>query len=103
MSIKYRLAPDIREVAEDIVDKLDWDHIRMEHVGFVRGIDAGSEVIAKEFDYLTSKGKIKTIIHELMHIPKSFGGGFINHNKINSYSVNQAYQRYRNLMEKEEG
>ena len=102
----------------------------MEHVGFVRGIDAGSEgtiarchslgkamkvgmgrkksfytieVIAKEFDYLTSKGKIKTIIHELMHIPKSFGGGFINHNKINSYSVNQAYQRYRNLMEKEEG
>ena len=36
----------------------------------------------------------KTLIHELMHIPKSFGGGFIFHNVVNESNVEVEYERY---------
>jgi predicted metallopeptidase len=38
----------------------------------------------------------KTLIHELMHIPKSFGGGFIHHNIVTDRNVNKLYRIYKN-------
>ena len=55
------------------------------------------EVISEKFDRLSAEEQLKVIIHELMHIPKSFGGGFIHHNKVNKRSVEKQYNIYRTL------
>ena len=60
------------------------------------------EAINKRFDKMSPEDKIKTMIHELMHIPKSFGGGFIHHNIVNEKNVEQEYQRYINLKQTKE-
>jgi predicted metallopeptidase len=37
------------------------------------------EVLAEQYDALPNDEKEKTLIHELLHIPRSFGGGFRHH------------------------
>ena len=41
--------------------------------------------------------KVKTLIHELMHIPKAFGGGFRHHDVVNRKNVENLYKRYAAL------
>ena len=124
MAIKYHQAPDIQTIAEDIVDKLQWNHVLLEHVAFIRSTGSAArrtiarchalgkamqigmqrkkgfyliEVISEKFDRLPEHERTKVIIHELMHIPKSFGGGFIHHNKVHEGSVDHVYNHYCNL------
>jgi len=126
MQIKYESAEDIKKEAEKIVSLLQWSHIDLEHVAFLRSHGSKTrrtiarchalgkamqmgmgrkkgfyliEVIAERFDKLSGKEKIKTILHELMHIPKSFGGGFIHHNKVNERRVKIFYDLYEELKE----
>jgi predicted metallopeptidase len=37
------------------------------------------EVISERYDRLSQTGKEKTIIHELLHVPRGFAGGFRPH------------------------
>jgi len=60
------------------------------------------EVISEKFDRLPVDEQLKVIIHELMHIPKSFGGGFIHHDKVHENSVEHVYNNYLNLKKKEQ-
>lgn len=64
------------------------------------GIDAfyALEFITERFDKLDEEGKIKVIIHELMHIPFTFGGGFKHHDVVNSKNVNKAYELYKEFL-----
>lgn len=129
MAIKYYEAPEIQEIASDIVNRLGWNHVLLEHVAFLRSTGSKArrtiarchalgkamqigmgrkkgfylvEVISEQFDKLSKDEQVKVVIHELMHIPKSFGGGFIHHNKVHEASVNQVYNHYRNLKPIEE-
>ena len=52
------------------------------------------EVISERFDKMSEEDREKVIIHELMHIPKAFGGGFIHHNVVNERNVKKVYQEY---------
>ena len=121
MPIKYQKADDIKKIAEEVVNKLRWVHIRLDDVAFLRSFDSKSrrtiarchalgkamqiglarkgfylvEVIAERFDKLSDEEKTKTIIHELMHIPKTFGGGFKHHNIVNEKTVKKIYEKYK--------
>jgi len=123
MPIKYELAPELQNVANEISEML-FPHVRLDSVVCIRSFGSSSrgtiarchalgkamqlgmglkkgfyviEVISKRFDKMSEADKIKTLIHELMHIPKSFGGGFIHHNVVCERNVEIEYERYVNL------
>jgi len=127
-TIRYEYAPDIEKIARDVVSRMNWNYIKLEHIGFLRSLNSKSrgtiarchamgkamqigmgrntsfyviEVISKRFDKLSEKDKIKVIIHELMHIPKSFGGGFKHHNIVTERNVKNIYEKYEQLKKQE--
>lgn len=59
------------------------------------------EVISKRFDKLPNDEKIKVLIHELMHIPKSFGGGFRHHDFVCEENIEIEFQKYINYKRRE--
>jgi len=126
MPIKYSQADDIKERAIEIINTLNLTHIKTQSLAFLRSKGSTSrgtiarchtlgkamqmgmgrtegfyliEVIAERFDKLSEVEKTKTIIHELMHIPKTFGGGFVHHDKVHHKSVNKKYEEYCKLKE----
>lgn len=54
------------------------------------------EVISENFDALDDDEQTKTIIHELMHIPKSMGGGFRHHDFVCTKNVEKVFKEYKN-------
>jgi len=53
------------------------------------------EVLSEEFDRLDETEKEKVVIHELMHIPAGFSGGFVPHKgRINRRSVDKMHKEY---------
>lgn len=53
------------------------------------------EFLSERFDKLDKEEQIKVIIHELMHIPKTFGGGFKHHDFVTERNVNKMYKEYK--------
>jgi len=52
------------------------------------------ELISENFDGLSRQEKVKTIIHELMHIPGTMGGGFRHHRTcVSRRAVDRMYER----------
>jgi predicted metallopeptidase len=126
--IRYAPAEDIEKRAREIVYLLKWDHVFLEHVGFIRSKNSGAkrtiarchalgkamqlgmkrqksfyviEVLSEKFDKLKYDEQTEVIIHELMHIPKTFGGGFVHHDRVSDKAVKEIFQRYLNLRDKE--
>ena len=120
--IKYHEASDIKEKAIEVVRRMGWNHVDLNNIGFLRSTGSSSrgtiarchalgkamqmamgrntgfyliEVIAERFDKMSEEDKTKVIIHELMHIPKTFGGGFIHHHMVNDRTVNQMFEEYK--------
>jgi predicted metallopeptidase len=58
------------------------------------------EFISERFDRLSEEEQTKTIIHELMHIPKSFGGGFKHHDYVCDRNIERFFQVYKSLKAK---
>jgi predicted metallopeptidase len=120
--IKYFPAPDIEQKAHEIALKLSIRH-DFSRVRFIRsrgsqarrtlarchalprimqtalGIKAHYiiEVIDEQYEKLSEEEKIKTLIHELMHIPKSMGGGFRQHDFVCRRNVEEMYQKYKSF------
>lgn len=60
------------------------------------------EVLSHHFDKLADDDKIRTIIHELMHIPKNFSGALVPHrgrrHRIDRRTVEKYFQMYKNAL-----
>lgn len=118
--MKYEYAPDLQKTAEEI-SRLLFPHVKIDRVKCFRSYGTSSrgtiarchtigkllqramneqpfyalEFISERFDKLSDEEKLKTIIHELMHIPQTFGGGFRNHDHVCESNVNRCYKEYR--------
>ncbi len=120
-NIRYEIAEDIQERFADIVRTLNLTHVDLDKVVCVRSYGSSTrrviarchgmskvlqiamrikafyvlEFLSERFDKLDDKGQEETIIHELMHIPKNFGGGFRHHNHVSGENVKSMQDRYR--------
>ncbi|MBN3039931.1 MAG: metallopeptidase [Candidatus Omnitrophica bacterium] len=56
------------------------------------------EFISERFDELTEQEQTKIIIHELMHIPCNFGGGFRHHDHVSDRNVEKLYRNYKKVL-----
>jgi len=52
------------------------------------------EIISEHFDSLDEKEQTKTIIHELLHIPKGMKGGFRQHDYVCRRNIEKIYREY---------
>ena len=118
--MKYEFAPDIQEKAEEI-SRFLFPHVVLERMKCFRSHGSSSrntvarchtigkllqkaagiqafyalEFISKRFDRLSEEERTKVIIHELMHIPKTFGGGFRHHDHVCERNINMCYRAYK--------
>ena len=54
------------------------------------------ELISERFDRQSPEEQTKTLIHELLHIPACFGGGFRKHRPyVTALTVEDAYQKLK--------
>ena len=131
LPLEYLEAPDVKKLVNEIVDGLDLFHIVPQFVYCYRSKGSKSrrtvarihglgkiwqealvrppayviEVISERYDRLSDEEKEKTLIHELLHIPKGFSGGFRPHkgyiNRKHVEKLHRALLKKRSLADNE--
>ena len=125
-NIRYELAGDIQDRFEDIVRTLNLDYIDLDKVVCLRSFGSSTrniiarchgmskalqiamgikafyvlEFLSERFDKLDEKEKEETIIHELMHIPKNFGGGFRHHDYVAEKNIRSMHEQYHRVKDR---
>ncbi|MEM5872408.1 MAG: putative metallopeptidase [Candidatus Aenigmatarchaeota archaeon] len=124
--MKYFIDHETQNIIKDIIEKLNFNHIKFENLICIKSVGSKSkrtiarihglpkimqvalnskafyviEIISENFDKLSYQDKIKTLIHELMHIPKNFGGGFRGHrNFVTRKKVEEKFKEYLNFIQ----
>jgi predicted metallopeptidase len=115
--MRYEFSEDLQKEAERI-SKILFPHVKIENVKCFKSYGSSSrgtiarchtigklmqkaigvkpyyalEFLSERFDKMTSDDKTRVIIHELMHIPKTFGGGFKHHDWVTERNVNKMFK-----------
>ena len=118
--MRYEFAPDLQVIAER-VSRVLFPHVKIERIKCLRSYGTSTkytyarchalgklmqaamhtrafyalEFISEKFDKLDQEEQLKIIIHELMHIPFTFGGGFKYHDHVTEKNVNLHYKEYK--------
>ena len=120
--MKYEPALDLQMRMREIAELLKLEHIDVERVKCFRSFGSSTKrtlarchTIGKlmqktigvkahyaiefleKFEKLSRKDQDKVIIHELMHVPKTFGGGFRQHDFVCEENVDIMYEKFINL------
>jgi predicted metallopeptidase len=118
--IRYELAPDIEAQLKRIARRLKMDHIDLTRVKGIRSYGSTSrgiiarchalpkvmqlaldlrahyvvEILSESYRRLSKEDQLKILIHELMHIPETFGGGFRMHrDHVTRKNVEKLYRK----------
>jgi predicted metallopeptidase len=120
--MEFMQAPDVKAMAEEILPYLELPHVNQYRLIFMRSSGSKArayariwsmpriwqlaleinayyviEVLSEYFDKLDDERKQKIIIHELLHIPKTFSGALVPHTcfgkKINEKRVEEIYKK----------
>lgn len=119
----WKPAPDVKQRLDHILSFLDLPHILNNRLVIYRSHGSSGraiariwslptvwqlalnvkphyviEVISEKYDRLSNDEKDRTLIHELMHIPKTFSGALVAHktahHRINHHSVEQLFKQF---------
>lgn len=119
----FSYASDVEKMVEKILKSNLFSHVRQKNIYCVRSKGSRArayariwglsrifqfaagyrptyviEVLSRYFDRLNEQEKIKVLIHELMHIPKTFSGSLLSHrgrfHRINNREVEKMYENY---------
>ena len=118
--MRYEPAPDVERIAKKIAESIEMDWLDFSRIHFLRTYGSKSraiarvsglpkvfqialntkahyvvEVIAERFDRLSEAEKEKIIIHELLHIPKSMGGGYRHHDYVTKGRVEALWRVWK--------
>ncbi len=127
--LQFIPAPDLKLEIKKIVKHLNLNHIDPNNVSAFRSTGSTAnarariyampriwqqalkikahyciEFLSEHFDYLNKDNQRKVIIHELLHIPKSFSGALVPHRgknrnpQVTNSNVNQLYKKYKNIL-----
>ena len=122
MPLQYFEAPDVKLLADEVIGRLEFFHVVPQSVYCYRSKGSKSrriiarihgfgkiwqralgfppayviEVLSERYDKLSQEDKEKTVIHELMHIPRGFKGGFRPHKGyVSREQVEKMYKEYK--------
>ena len=127
--MQFQKAPDIQERLNAILQIVKFPHINKGKVICFRSFGSSSrarariwsfpriwqlaldvdphyviEVLAEKFDKLNRDDQTRVLIHELLHIPKTFSGALVPHRSrgrmIDHRSVETLFQEYKTLSTK---
>jgi len=121
--MRFEFAPDIQERLNSMMNVLQYKHLDSNRIICMRSYGSKSmaiariwglskvwqkalnvkshyivEVIHPRFDKLSREEQEKTLLHELLHIPKKFSGGLVPHEcfgkRIDRRTVDNIYKKY---------
>jgi predicted metallopeptidase len=122
MPIRYYDAPEIKKQVDQIADDCEFYHVVPQFVFVVRSKGSKAkrtiarihglgklwqgvlnmppaytiEVISEVYDKMSDEDKEKTLLHELMHIPGGFSGGFRPHKGyVERKTVEEVYAKMK--------
>ena len=121
--MRFEFAPDIQERLDSMMNVLQFKHLDSNRIICMRSYGSKSRAIARiwglsrvwqkalnvkshyivevihpRFDKLSREEQEKTLLHELLHIPKKFSGGLVPHEcfgkRIDRRTVDNIYKKY---------
>lgn len=122
--MELEFAPDIQRRIKTILKKLEFPHVNQKRIVCMRSFGSKSrarariwsfpriwqkalnqkphyiiEVLSEKFDKLKYDQQTKVLIHELLHVPKTFSGALLSHRgrgrRIDTKSVELLFKKYK--------